>query len=163
MTEFIEQKPRVYLETSVVSYLTARRSRDLLIAAHQQVTIDWWDTQRQKFRLVGSQLVLQEASMGDPEAVQRRLKILDSVTFLDIDDETKSLANQLIKAGVMPSEYPEDALHISIAVVNGVEYLLTWNYKHMVSAKIRSSVEGLCRQIGYEPTLICTPEELMEE
>ncbi len=152
----------VYVETSVVSYLTARPSGNIVIAAHQQVTRDWWDTRRRNFTLYTSQLVLQEAAGGNPEMAEDRLRLLEDLPALDISDEASTLARALVSAGAPPATAPEDALHIAIAVVNGLEYLLTWNCRHIANAAMRKTIERVCRAEGYEPTILCTPEELLD-
>ncbi len=155
-------KPKVYIETTVISYLTAQPARDVVIAGHQQSTRDWWRNAANRFELVASQLVLTEASAGDPEAARVRLAALDSLTLLDATEEALELAQQLVNAGAVPAKAAEDAAHIAIAVVNGIEYLVTWNYRHIANATIRSQIETVCRNAGFEPAIICTPEELME-
>ncbi len=155
-------KPKVYIETTVISYLTAQPARDVVIAGHQQSTRDWWRNATNRFELVASQLVLTEASAGDPEAARARLAALDSLTLLDATEEALELAQQLVNAGAVPAKAAEDAAHIAIAVVNGIEYLVTWNYRHIANATIRSQIETVCRNAGFEPAIICTPEELME-
>jgi len=156
-------KAKVYVETSVVSYLTARPSRDVVIAGHQQVTQDGWDTRREGFHLVISELVVQEASAGDAEASAARLRAVDDLEVLELSEEARVLASKLIDPGPVPKKAVEDALHIAVAVTNGVEYLLTWNHKHLANAAMRSSIEDICRSNGYEPSIICTPEELLED
>jgi predicted nucleic acid-binding protein len=155
-------KPKVYIETTIVSYLTARPSRDLVVAGHQQITHDWWQTSRHSFAVVSSQLVVREASAGDPEAAQERLATIASLTLLEISEEAVALAQHILQAEAIPVGFPEDALHIAVAVVNGIDYLLTWNYRHLANAGLRSRIEAACRDFGYEPVIICTPEELME-
>jgi predicted nucleic acid-binding protein len=155
-------KVKVYVETSVISYLTAWPSRDIVIAGHQQSTRDWWQEQSQSFQLVASQLVVQEASAGDAVSAQERLEILKNIELLELTEDALSLAKVLIESGPLPRKAAEDALHIAIAVTNGVEYLLTWNCKHIANASMRSSIERICRSAGYDPTIICTPEELLE-
>ena len=155
-------KPKVYVETTIISYLTARPSRDLIIAGHQQVTHEWWQTTRLDFALVSSQLVVREAGAGDPAAAQERLALLGELTLLEITEEALALAQHILQTGAIPVSFPEDALHVAVAVVNGIEYLLTWNYKHLANAGMRSKIEAACRGLGYEAVIICTPEELME-
>ena len=155
-------KAKAYIETSVVSYLTARPSRDIVMAAHQQITHDWWQTRRQTFDLVASQLVVQEAGAGDQEAAQARLDVLESIELLAVTEEALVLAHALVEIGPLPPNAVEDALHIAIAVTNGMAYLLTWNYKHLANAAIRNAIDNVCRSQGYEPVIICTPEELLE-
>jgi predicted nucleic acid-binding protein len=155
-------KPKVYIETTIVSYLAARPSRDLIVAGHQQITHEWWQTARQHFAAVSSQLVAREAGAGDSEAAAARVAFLTGVTLLEISEEALTLAQRLLQAKAIPQEFPEDALHVAVAVVNGIEYLLTWNYKHLANAGVRSRIEATCRELGYEAVIICTPEELME-
>lgn len=155
-------KSKVYIETTVVSYLTAWPSRDVVIAGYQQTTREWWRNAASRFDLVASQLVLQEAGAGDPAAAKDRLAALGSVTLLDATEEAAELAEQLLASGAIPVKAAEDAAHIAIAVTNGVEYLVTWNRRHIANATMRSHIERICRNAGYEPTIICTPDELME-
>jgi predicted nucleic acid-binding protein len=155
-------KSRVYIETSVISYLTARPSRDILVAANQQVTQEWWQDRREKFELYVSQLVEQEISSGDVEAISKRQQMLEGCDFLDITPEAVELAERLIKENAIPKQAAEDALHIAVATVSGMDYLLTWNFKHIANAARRASVELVCRLNNYEPPVICSPMELME-
>lgn len=155
-------KAKVYIETSVISYLTSRPSRDVVIAGHQQTTLEWWQNDREKFDLVASQLVIQEASAGDPIASEQRLSILDKIELLATTEDALILAQAFIEFKIMPAKASEDALHIAIAVTNGINYLLTWNCKHIANAIIRREIERICRSRGYEPVIICTPEELIE-
>ena len=130
-------KPKVYIETSVISYLTARPSRDILVAANQQVTQEWWQERRVEFDLYVSQLVEQEANSGDAEAVSKRQQALTGCIFLDITHETVKLAEKLIEQNAIPRQAAEDALHIAVATVSGMDYLLTWNFKHIANAARR--------------------------
>lgn len=155
-------KPKVYIETSVVSYLTARPSRDVVVAGHQQTTNDWWQDAADRFELVASELVLNEAGAGDADAARDRLEALESVALLDATEEAAELAQKLVDFGAIPEKAAGDAGHIAIAVTNGVDYLVTWNFRHIANATIRSRIERACRNAGYEPTIICTPDELME-
>ncbi|WGV24794.1 type II toxin-antitoxin system VapC family toxin [Halotia branconii] len=155
-------KEKVYVETSVISYLTSRPSRDIVIAGHQQITQEWWQNYRDKFVLVASQLVIQEASAGDSIASEQRLKILETIELLETREDALSLAQAFLDFKIMPQKAAEDALHIAIAVTNGINYLLTWNCKHIANAIIRREIERTCRSQGYEPVIICTPEELIE-
>jgi predicted nucleic acid-binding protein len=159
----MEMRPRVYVETTVVSYLTSRPSRDVVVAGHQQLTRDWWDMARDRFEVVASQLVVQEASTGDPSAAQRRLEVLEQVDLVAMSEEALLLAQSLVDEGVLPLRAANDALHLAIALTNGVDYLLTWNCRHLANATLRREIERHCRSRGYEPVIICTPEELLEE
>lgn len=153
---------RVYLETSVVSYLTARPSRDIVVAGHQQITHEWWETQRENFHLCISQLVFKEASSGDPQAASRRFDILKTMTLLETTGEALELARELVSEGALPPKAANDALHISIAATNGVPFLLTWNCRHLANAAMRPVIDRVCEQMNFAPPIICTPEELLE-
>jgi len=155
-------KAKVYIETSVISYLTSRPSQDIVIAGHQQTTRDWWSTHRAQFDVVASQLVVQEASAGDPQAAQQRLAVLAELELLAVSAKAMALAQALVDGGPLPSQAAEDALHIAIAVTNGIDYLITWNCRHLANASMRKDIDRICRLKGYEPVVICTPEELLE-
>lgn len=153
---------RVYIETTVVSYLTARPNRDLIVAAHQQITHDWWDTRRGDYELCVSQLVLQEAGDGYAQAAKDRLAVLATMALLEIKEEAVDLAEGLVRTGALPAKAENDALHIAIAAVHRVPYLLTWNCRHMANATMRTQIEKLCSSKGFKAPIICTPEEMME-
>jgi predicted nucleic acid-binding protein len=155
-------KPRVYIETTIVSYLTARPSRDLVLAAEQEITREWWSG-RLLYDLFISQLVLDEAGSGDAEAAALRLKALGDAALLDTTEDAISLGRYLLEAGGLPGKAAADALHIAIAAVHGLDYLLTWNCTHIANARKRGKIDGLCRAAGYDPPIICTPLELEEE
>lgn len=155
-------KPKVYVETSVISYLTARPSRDIIVIANQQATQEWWNGRSGQFDLFASQLVVQEAEYGDAEAISRRQETLSRCTLLDITQDAVALAERLIEQGAINKKAVEDALHVAVAAVNGMDYLITWNFKHIANAAIRVNIELTCRLHGYEPPVICSPLELME-
>ena len=125
----------------------------MVIAAHQQITREWWDG-RGRFSLFISQVVFQEVNSGDEEAAARRLRFVE---------EVRKLAHELLSQKALPAQAAVDALHVAVAVVNGMDYLLTWNCTHIANAAVRSKIERVCRSLGYEPPVICTPEELLEE
>ena len=154
--------PTAYIETSVISYLTALPSRDVVIAAYQQVTREWWRTARNRFEFVASELVLREAAAGDSAAARARLAELKAVTLLEATDDAAKLTQKFLDLGAIPRKAAEDAAHIAIAVTNGADYLVTWNFRHIANAVLRSRIEHVCRQAGYEPPIICTPNELIE-
>jgi predicted nucleic acid-binding protein len=154
---------RVYIETSVVSYLTARPSRDVIAAAHQQISLDWWERRRQDFELVASLLVINEARLGDPGAAQRRLALLDGIPLLQITDEAQRLAVAVVQGGLLPETAYPDALHIATATAHQIDYLLTWNCSHIANAEILPRVALICRRFGLALPYICTPEELLGE
>ena len=152
---------KVYIETTIVSYLTARPSRDLIIAAHQQLTQEWWETRRANFALYASQFVIRESSAGDAAMAQKRLEALDGIPLLGATPEAFALARRLVEKGPIPEKANVDALHIAVAATNGMDYLLTWNCKHIANAEMHTGVARICRAAGCEPPVICTPEELL--
>ena len=154
--------PSLYVETSIISYLTARPSRDLVRAAHQQVTRDWWDA-RLQFDLYISQFVIDEASVGDPDAAARRLGALEGLPILDITEDARSLAKEILQQGGMPQKAYVDAAHVAVAAVHGIDYLLTWNCKHIANPAMRGKVEAICRMTGFDAPVICTPVEFVYE
>lgn len=153
----------VYVETTVFSCLAARPSRDLRVAAHRQITAEWWDSRRHEFLLCLSQLVVEEASAGDPTVASRRVGYLADLTLLELSDASLALAEKLVADGAVSAVASEDALHIAVAAVHGIHYLTTWNCKHIANAATRSRSELVCNDAGYDMPVICTPEELLEE
>jgi hypothetical protein len=154
-------KPRVYLETTVVSYLTALPSRDLVLAAHEQLTNEWWQG-RGRFDLFVSEAVLQEAAGGDSAAATRRIVALQGIPVLAVTEAAASLARDLVAGHAVPAKAAVDAVHIAVAAVNGMDFLLTWNCAHIANAATRAMIDRVCRAAGVVPPVICTPEELME-
>lgn len=152
---------QLYLETSVVSYLTSRPSTDILAAAHQHVTARWWAHRRVAFELWASELVLEEAARGAPDAAQRRLAVLKDLPLLKVTAEAKILAVEIVKGHLLPERAFPDALHISVAAIHGVDYLLTWNCAHIANAEILPRVELLVHRAGFPMPIVCTPEELL--
>jgi predicted nucleic acid-binding protein len=140
-------KAKVYIETTVISYLTARPNRDVVIAGHQKITRTWWQTCRERFDLVASQLVVQETGADDPQAAKDRLERLTMLTLLEVTEEAVTLAQELLSSGAVPEKAAEEALHLAIAVTNGVEYLLTWNCKHLANATMRTKIEVITHRI----------------
>jgi len=153
---------RVYVETTVVSYLTAWPSRDVVMAGHQQVTRDWWASERQHFDLCVSQLVISEASAGDAQAAQERLAVLQPIAVLETTQAALDLAKELLRQGALPEKAAGDALHIAVAAAHAVPFLLTWNCRHLANATMRPMIESVCAGNGFKAPIICTPEELLE-
>jgi hypothetical protein len=151
----------VYLETTFISYLVARPSRDLLVAAHQQITQEWWANRRSEFECSISQVVIDEASDGDPVEVQKRLAIIGGLPRLDITEDAESLTQAIMAAGILPPHAFPDAAHVAVAAVHAVNYLLTWNCKHLANAQIARRMALVCAKLGRAMPTICTPEELM--
>lgn len=152
---------KVYIETSVVSYLTSFPSRDLLVAAHQKITHAWWTT-RDRFELYVSEAVLSEARAGDPGAAQRRLVAISAFPVLVTTDDAVALARRFVSEGALPQKAFLDALHVAIAAMHGLDFLVTWNCTHTANAQIRARLEAICRSRNLQPPTICTPEELQE-
>jgi predicted nucleic acid-binding protein len=156
-------KPKVYIETSIPSYLTARPSNDLRAMANQHTTLEWWKERKRKFDVFISELVVAEAAQGHSEAARRRLEIVSGITHLEVTEAVRDLAKALIGEGAIPAGSEMDAYHIAVATVNGMDYLLTWNCSHMANAALRLKIEAVCRRHGYDPPILCTPLELMED
>ncbi len=156
-------KNSVYIETSIVSYLTARPSNDIRSVSQQNITSEWWDSRRNKFDLFISEFVIIEASRGDKNVAAKRLTAIEGIAELETLDTTAKLARSLISQGSLPAKAEIDAFHVAVAATHGVEFLLTWNCKHIANAIMRPKIEQVCRKMGFEPPIICTPTELLEE
>jgi predicted nucleic acid-binding protein len=154
--------PAVYVETTVISYLTARPSRDLIRAAHQQITREWWETRRTAFSVYVSQLVLDEAAAGDAIAAAERLQKLAAIPLLEYHDPTLHLAEDLGRALRLPAQARGDALHVAVCAANGIDFLLTWNCRHLANAALAPTIEQTCRLHGVAGPRIVTPEQLLE-
>ena len=150
---------RVYIETSIISYLSARQSRNVVLAAHQALTRRWWRG-RHDYSLFVSQTVADEAARGDPVASAKRLRALRGIPRLALNNAATQLAAELVRRGALPRKATLDAFHVAIAAAHEVDYLLTWNCKHLANATMRSTIEATCRSSGFTPPIICTPEEL---
>ena len=151
----------VHLETTFISYLVGRPSRDLLVAAHQQATQEWWENRRDSFENFVSQVVVDEASAGDPAEVQKRVAIIGDLQALEVTDEAESLAEAIMAARILPPQAVRDAAHVAVAAVHDIDYLLTWNCRHFANAQIIRRIALVCEKLGYRMPIICTPEELM--
>ena len=154
-------KTRLYMETTVPSYLTARLSRDLIVAGNQQLTWEWWETRRNRFGICISQFVLDEAGAGDPEVAQKRLDLLQPFPLLDISADVTTLASGILQSGLIPVRAATDAAHIAVAAVHQVQFLMTWNCAHIANAELSESLRSICSDYGFACPVICTPAELM--
>jgi len=152
-----------YIETTVIGHLAGRLHRDPVIEVRQTLTRRWWPGACARYRLLISQLVCDECSAGDPDAAKERLSVVETLEILEINADVQSLANKLTAFGAIPLSEPRDALHVAIAAYHGVQYLVTWNFKHIANAQMRGRIEAICRDAGFEPPIICTPEELAGE
>lgn len=154
-------KKTVYIETSIVSYLTARPTNDLLVAAWQKTTVDWWDTQRSRFDLYTSDVTIEEAGRGNAEAAARRLDALSGMPILPITEAVVALSKALLQGRALPVKALDDSLHIAVSAVHGVDYLLTWNFRHLDNAETKPIIRSVCAIHGCTSPEICTPQELM--
>ena len=153
-------KKKVYVETSVISNLTARPSFNLIDMARQVATRQWWDAVRPRFDIFVSVLVKDESSRGDAAAAKKRMSILAALATIPVTPEMELLAERLLSATAVPRTSYEDAVHIAVATVSGMDYLLTWNCKHIANAATMPRINSVCRDAGYQCPVICTPEQL---
>lgn len=152
----------VYIETTVVGNIAGRLHPDADIAARQKLTRTWWSTAPKRYRLFISQLTLDECGDGDPAAAQERLDVVRRINVVDLSVEAERLATILIDRLAVPASQPRDALHIAIATVNRVQFIATWNFKHILNPHLQTKIADACREGGYAPPVICTPQQLME-
>ena len=152
---------RVYIETTIPSYLAAWPSRDLVQAAHQQITHEWWNNERQNFDLCISQIVLDEAAAGDADAAQRRLAFVRDLPLLDLTGAVNVVAKAIMSSGLLPGKATRDAVHIAVSSVHRIDILLTWNCQHIANAAIMRELGEIVAQCGSEMPILCTPEELL--
>ncbi|HAO79821.1 MAG TPA: DNA-binding protein [Verrucomicrobia subdivision 3 bacterium] len=155
-------KPRIYLETTIPSYLVARRSRDLRLAADQETTQEWWEARRQNYELFISEFVRAEVQRGDAQAAAARLALVEGIPMLSEPQSATELAGQILAARLLPPAAALDASHIALATVHAMDYLLTWNCKHIHNVAIIRQIERLCERQGYTCPIICTPNDLMD-
>lgn len=155
-------KSRLYLETTIPSYLVARRSRDLRLAADQETTQEWWEQRRENYELFISQFVRTEVERGDERSAAERLALLEGIPILPELQSANDLAKQILSTKLIPAHAALDAAHIAIAAVHGMDYLLTWNCKHIHNVAIIRHIERLCERLGYTCPIICTPDDLTD-
>ncbi len=147
---------------SLVTYHSggARSSRDLVAAARQTITQEWWEESRNRFELYVSTVVIAEAKTGDPEAAQKRMLAIADLPVLDVNAAAEDLARQLVDQKLIPATSAEDALHIALATINGMDFLLTWNFRHINNAEMKARIIAAIEALGYECPILCSPEEL---
>ena len=155
--------PWVYIETSIVSYLRQRPSAQIIAAARQLLTRRWWEHERQNYELVTSQYALDEAALGDPMLATERLHALANIPLLELPSDIPRIASEIVGRGILPPDALVDALHIAVTAFHGVEYLLTWNCKHIASAQKLPRIRDLLLELGYAVPIVCTPEEMLGE
>jgi hypothetical protein len=150
----------VYVETTVVGHVVGRLHPDTMVAARQQVTREWWATARQRYNVVLSQLTVDECGDGDPGAASERLNAIRDLPLLDETKEAEALASMLIARLAVPASQPRDPLHIATAAVHGVQFIATWNFRHLLNPYLQNKIADTCREAGYNSPVICTPEQL---
>jgi hypothetical protein len=153
--------PSVYLETTIPSYLVARQSKNLRLAADQAATHEWWNERRHEYKLYVSAAVLTEVEAGDPEVASKRVAVLDGIPELTAKNEISGLANLLLSRQIIPAVAAVDAVHLAYSAVYAVDFLLTWNCKHIHNLKLERRIEATCNDLGYTCPIICTPAELL--
>lgn len=153
----------VYIDTSILGYLTARPTKNLILAANIEITRDWWESRSHEFTLYISQIVLDEVAQGDAEIAAKRLEIIQNLPLLDLNQDVKNLAAQFLLKSNLPPKASDDATHIAAATVHRLNYLLTWNCKHIANAQIQKKLSQISGDLGYELPTICTPYELLGE
>ncbi len=154
--------PTVYIETTVVSYLTARPSRDLVVAGHQQITADWWEHHLPHFEPFISPVVMEEISRGEPQMAAARIEAVSDFALLEVEPAVEELAGIYATAIPLPKRALADGYHLALATSHGMDFLATWNCSHMASGFIRRTVGRINASRGLGSPTICTPEELME-
>ncbi len=160
--EYVFHRPRLYLETTIPSYLTARPSRDLKIARMQRITARWWSSWRTQFEIYVSELVIAEARKGDREAAERRLSVIQPFPELRVSLKSEALKVQLVERCGLPRPAVDDARHVALAAVNKIAFLLTWNCSHLANPQAANKIAAICRSEGYACPVLCTPEQLLE-
>jgi hypothetical protein len=153
-------KPTVYIETTIPSLLTAWSSRDIEILAQQVATREWWE-KRGDYELCLSEEVLREAGRGDPDAAAQRLAAIADCVILPLTGEVEDLTARILQTGLIPPRAVRDAIHIAVSAVHGVDFLLTWNCRHINNAIIQQRLRGVCSAAGFELPVICTPHGLL--
>lgn len=156
-------KKSVYLETTIISYLTAHPPRDIILAARQEVTRQWWEQRRFDFELFVSPIVLREASEGDADAAASRLKLLEGLSILELNKEVVDLAAAFVEEKFLPTKAADDALHLAFAAIHEIDFLLTWNCRHLANAEMIATLPGYLVVRGIHVPTICTPDELYGE
>jgi len=151
----------IYIETSILGYLTARPSRNIILAANTEITREWWNTRRSAFSLFTSQAVLKEVAQGDSEIATQRLDFLRDFQLLDLNQSVLDLAEQFLERSNLPAKADIDTVHIAAATVHGMDYLLTWNCKHIANAQIQGKLAEISLDFGYELPILCTPHQLL--
>ncbi len=154
-------KEIAYIETTIVSYLVARPSRDLVLSAHQQVTREWWESERVNYHCIASEEVAREAMLGDTGMAQARIKVLEEVQIVAITAEVEAMAATFMATGALPPTMRPDGTHLAAATLSGADYLLTWNCRHLANAHVLRRLQKEAERRGWQLPGVCTPLELM--
>ena len=154
---------RIYIESTIPSYVVARPARDLLQAARQQLTRDWWDLRREKHELFTSQVVLDEIASGEAAMAKQRLAVMAGLAVVRATDEVEALTLRVLGSGLLPTDADRDAAHIALATVHEMDILLSWNCRHIANAAIQARLRRLVEQSGFTLPVLCTPDELTGE
>lgn len=154
---------RIYIESTIPSYVVARPARDLLQAARQQITKDWWDFQRARHELFTSQVVLDEIAVGEREMAQRRLELMAEIAVVELSSAAETFAVQVLQSGLLPPNADGDAAHIALATVHKLDILLTWNCRHIANAAMVGRLRRLAEKQGLILPEIYTPDEFLGE
>ena len=152
----------VYLETTVVGTIASRDHPDPVILTRQTTSRRWWSTAHEKYSLRISDLVISECTAGDPTAAAERLQLVDGIALLAPSESAEALTEKLLEGKAVPASEPRDAAHIALAAVHNTDFLVTWNFKHILNPHTQHLIEKICRDNGFESATICTPEQLME-
>lgn len=155
-------KPRLYLETTIPSYLTGRESRDAILHGQQAATQEWWEHRRGNYELFVSEFVDIEAGRGDVEMAQARAAAMRGLPRLAATEAARELAAEILRTGLIPAKAAVDASHIAVAAVHQMDILLTWNCTHIHNIAISRQIERLCARAGWLCPAICTPFDLLE-
>jgi hypothetical protein len=160
--EYVFLRPRLYLETTISSYLTARMSRDIRTARLQRITSRWWNSWRTNFDIYISDYVSREAALGDSVAAGERMRLLESIKMREVRDDSQVLRERILHECALPSRASTDAAHVAVAAVHEMEYLLTWNCAHLANPNFAPKISAVCKSAGYRCPVLCTPEQLLE-
>jgi len=154
-------KSRVYVETSVIGHLASDFSRDLVVASNQLLTRRWWKHERDRYELFVSELVALELGAGNPDLAEKRLAVISALPFLDLNENVRDLARRFVEGGPLPEKAFRDAIHIALATVHRMDYLLTWNCAHIANASMQRRLRAIMEDDAWVPPVICTPQELL--
>ncbi len=154
---------RIYIESTIPSYVVARPARDLLQAARQQTSKDWWELKRQQHELFTSEIVLAEIGEGEAAMARQRLEVMDGIKILRLTDDTEALTRRILESGLLPPDADRDAAHIALATIYEMDILLSWNCRHIANASIQARLRRLAGEMGLPLPVLCTPDEMTGE